>query len=77
MTLDEAILSLDQAGTALSNAGSDCAKACKALASMERSKERICELNGPDDPGDRCEKAKDRVEAARDLLGRRCRNCDT
>jgi hypothetical protein len=77
MTLDEAVDSFDRAATELATAGADCVKACKALRSMERSSERICELNQPMDPGERCRKAKQRVDAAREALRSRCDNCET
>jgi hypothetical protein len=44
---------------------------------MDRSSERICELTQPMDPGERCRKAKQRVDAAREALRSRCDNCDT
>lgn len=75
-TLDEALSALDQAASELSGAATDCQRACKALGSMLRSTERICELNGPDDPDERCQKARDRVDAARELLRRRACACE-
>ncbi len=75
-TLEEALSALDAAAGELSAAGTDCAKGCKALASMQRSSERICELNQPGDPGARCQKAKARVEGAREILERRCGSCE-
>ena len=76
LTLEEATSALNAAATELSNAGSDCERACKALGSMQRSSGRICELNGPSDPGSRCQKARDRLEAARETLRKRCGSCE-
>jgi hypothetical protein len=50
----------------------DCETAKKALDSMKRSASRICDLNGPDDPGERCAKARDRVDAASENVRRGC-----
>lgn len=50
-----------------------CSRACRALASMERSADRLCELAGDGDG--RCRSAKQRVEAARDLVTRSCPAC--
>lgn len=52
--------------------GKDCETAKKALESMKRSASRICDLNGPDDPGGRCARARDRVDAASDNVRRGC-----
>lgn len=50
----------------------DCDTAKKALDSMKRSASRICDLNGPSDPGARCAKARDRVDAAGENIRRGC-----
>lgn len=42
--------------------GSTCDLVCKALASMRRSADRICEITGDEDP--RCTKARGRVSDA-------------
>jgi hypothetical protein len=65
---------IDAVSSALS-AGKDCDRACKAFGSMGRSSERICELNGPDDPEGRCKKAKERVDMMRAKLRRVCGGC--
>jgi hypothetical protein len=77
LTLEEASDAFDSAATELSSVGNDCVRGCKALASMQRSSERICELNGPSDPGSRCQKARDRLQAAREVLTKRCGSCDS
>jgi hypothetical protein len=46
--------------------GSPCDMACRALSSMRRSAERICELAGPSD--ERCARARSRVSAAEERI---------
>jgi hypothetical protein len=48
--------------------GSPCDMACRALSSMRRSAERICELAGADD--ERCTRARGRVAAAEERIRR-------
>lgn len=50
---------------------SDCALACKALESMRRSADRLCQL----DPGDRCARAKQKVEGASARVKASCPAC--
>jgi hypothetical protein len=50
-----------------------CTRACKALASMERAADGLCELTGDGD--DRCESARERLRAARELVRRTCSVC--
>jgi hypothetical protein len=64
----------EDVGSALS-AGKQCEQACKAFGSMDRSSQRICDLNGPGDPDDRCKIAKERVSDARARLQRACGGC--
>jgi len=74
-TLDDAEVAFARDDSSLSAAlasARDCDLARKALGSMERASERICELNGPDDPGRRCETARHRLEQARDKVRRVC-----
>jgi hypothetical protein len=52
-----------------------CQLACNALASMQRSAGRLCELTGQDDP--RCENVLQRVEVARQLVHAACPACAT
>ena len=49
----------------------DCTLSCKALASMERARDRICELS----PGPRCEEARAKVTAAREKVASACPAC--
>jgi len=64
----------DSVASALST-GKDCDRACKAFGSMGRSSQRICDLNGPGDPDERCKKARERVDTARAKIRRSCGNC--
>ncbi|MGH7295238.1 MAG: MYXO-CTERM sorting domain-containing protein [Polyangiaceae bacterium] len=50
---------------------SDCALACKALGSMRRATQRLCEL----DPGDRCTGAKQKLGAATAHVHAACPEC--
>ncbi len=52
---------------------SRCTRACKALASMQRSASQLCELAGGDD--DRCKSAQLRVDAADRLVRQSCESC--
>ena len=62
---------LDRAEREVEAAQSDCATACRALASMERAAEHLCAL----DAGDECARAKQRVEAARERVRASCGGC--
>ena len=50
-----------------------CSRACRALASMQRSADRLCSLAGEDDP--QCENVRHRVRAARRLVRQWCSDC--
>ena len=56
---------------ALSAGASDCALACKALSSLERSAARLCELS----PGPTCDDAKGKAEKARAQVRAACPMC--
>lgn len=60
---------LDRATTELST--SDCAAACKALASIRRAADRICEL----EPGPRCDAAQAKAEDATKRVREACPAC--
>jgi MYXO-CTERM domain-containing protein len=51
--------------------GGDCATACKALDSMRRAADRLCQL----DPGDRCAKARQKVSDATARVTASCPSC--
>lgn len=72
LSLDQAWQLLDQRQLQLSGRG-DCSVACKALASMKRAADRICELTGGD--GDRCKSARTMVEEAQRRVAERCGEC--
>ncbi|MEB2324343.1 MAG: hypothetical protein OZ921_17645, partial [Sorangiineae bacterium] len=65
----------ERAESELSAAGSDCALACKALASMRRSTARICELDARAEAGARCRSARARLGAAEERVARGCGRC--
>ena len=52
-----------------------CEMACRALASMERSADRLCSLAGDQDS--RCTNVRHRVRAARRLVRLWCPDCQT
>lgn len=52
-------------------AGSDCEKACKALASLERAANHLCMLSEPDE----CADARARVDRARRAITAQCGGC--
>jgi hypothetical protein len=76
LSLAESLAAFEHASAELSSADLDCSGACKAFQSMQRASERICALNGPDDPGARCRKAKARLDTARETVRRRCGSCE-
>jgi hypothetical protein len=72
--IDREWLVLEREETRLSDALGDCARACRALDSMQRSARHICQLEPPPGRG-RCEDAKDRVQQARRRVHRACGEC--
>lgn len=68
LTSLEAALARDEQALATG----ECGVACPALRSMQRSVQRLCEL----DPGERCAKARARSDAAADRVRERCPECD-
>lgn len=50
-----------------------CVTACRALASMSRSADHVCDLAGHGD--DRCSSARSRVERATDRVRSQCPSC--
>jgi hypothetical protein len=72
--LRAALVDFEQ-GFELLSTGISCDDGCRALASMDRAKSRICTLANPDDLLDRCAAAEQRLEASRALLQRRCGSC--
>jgi hypothetical protein len=72
---DAAREELGEAQRDLEAAASDCSAACRALASMERATQHLCDLAA--DPGDRgrCDDARQRLRAARDRIRSACGTC--
>jgi hypothetical protein len=70
-----ALQSLDHAEADLRSASSDCASACRALASMERATGELCSLTGEGDDASRCEDARRRLLGARDRVKQSCGGC--
>jgi hypothetical protein len=67
--LPSAERAFDDAQKAFAAAGSDCVTLCKALQSMSRATERLCELAGE---GDRCSDARTKLESARAKVKATC-----
>ena len=67
---------MDRAQAAVAIAAGDCSAACRALASMERAADHLCDL-GAGDPEDhrRCDDARRRVTAARERIKSACGTC--
>jgi hypothetical protein len=57
------------------SAGADCAGACKALKSMQRSASGICSLASTEADKVRCHQAQERVRAARERIRSSCGQC--
>jgi hypothetical protein len=62
---------LDATERELETAASDCASACRALASMERATAQLCAIAD----ATRCDSAKQRLLAARDRVRQTCNVC--
>lgn len=63
------------AESAFAAAGNDCAQLCKALNSMTKATDRLCELAKENGDGKRCEDAKTRLDAARAKVKSTCGSC--
>ncbi len=63
---------LDRAESQISAATGDCATACRALASMERAAQHLCAL----DSGRECDRARERLAAARERVRSSCGGCN-
>lgn len=71
----QAAFDFDEAERRLAVATSDCATACKALGSMDRSAGRICGLIATNDDQARCTDAKGKVVSARSRVKNTCGSC--
>lgn len=56
-------------------AGSDCAEACRALASMDHACGELCATASGGDERALCTRSTDRVRRARETVKRACRTC--
>jgi len=68
--------SFDEAQNAFTAAGNDCAQLCKALSSMSRATERLCELSKESGDDKRCTDATTRLETARAKVKSSCGGCE-
>jgi len=68
--------SFDEANNAFTAAGSDCAQLCKALGSMTRATERLCELSKESGDDKKCTDATSRLETARAKVKSTCGGCE-
>jgi hypothetical protein len=59
----------------LEAASTDCVAACRALASMERAAQHLCDLAGDPDDQNRCNDARRKVVAARERIRSACGTC--
>jgi hypothetical protein len=72
----KAQVSFDEAETAFTAAGNDCAQLCKALGSMSRATERLCELAKESGDDKRCTDATTRLETAKTKVKSSCGVCE-
>ncbi len=75
-SLRTALDSFEAAATRLSQAGADCRLACKALGSMRRSTQRICQLSDSED-SEHCQRAKRRLKDAEKRVESTCSCSET
>jgi hypothetical protein len=66
----------NEAESAFAAAGNDCAQLCKALSSMTRATERLCELAKDNGDDKRCTDATSRLESARAKVKSSCGGCE-
>jgi hypothetical protein len=66
---------MDRAQSAVEAAAGDCSAACRALASMERAADHLCDLAGDPEDQRRCDDARRRVIAAREHIKSACGTC--
>jgi hypothetical protein len=62
----------DDASKAFAASGSDCVSMCKALQSMARATEHLCDLAGAGPDAARCSDAKSKLESARAKVKATC-----
>lgn len=66
----------DEAESAFAAAGNDCAQLCRALSSMTRATERLCELAKENGDDKRCTEATGKLESARAKVKSSCGGCE-
>jgi hypothetical protein len=71
----EAQYELEDASGAFTAAAGDCVKLCKALGSMTRATERLCELAKGSSDEQRCTEAQSKLEDARAKVNASCGGC--
>lgn len=77
-SIGRAQIDFDEASRSVELAGNDCAQLCKALSSMSRAAERLCELakDGGDEGQRRCTDARAKLEVARARVREKCPACE-
>jgi hypothetical protein len=75
--IPHAKIAFDQSEAAFTAAGTDCAQLCKALASMQRAADHLCDLtkDGADLDKQKCTDARARVTTAKDRVAKACGGC--
>ncbi|MEO7094626.1 MAG: hypothetical protein ABI175_15320 [Polyangiales bacterium] len=75
--IPHAKIAFDQSEATFTASGSDCAQMCKALASMQRAADHLCDLtkDGADLDKQKCTDARGRVTTAKDRVSKMCGGC--
>jgi hypothetical protein len=74
-TRDRAKSEIKHAEIELTQAGNDCTRACKALASMERATAHLCTVVSTPDEQQSCEDARQKLQSSRDRVRTTCGEC--
>jgi hypothetical protein len=75
MVRERAKNEIKQAEIELGQAGSDCSRACKALASMERATAHLCSVVATPDDQQSCDDAKQKLQSSRERVKGACGEC--
>ena len=75
VTRESARSEIKQAEIELTQAGSDCSRACKALASMERATAHLCSVVSTPDDQHSCDDARQKLQSSRDRVRSTCGEC--
>lgn len=73
--ITQAKLELRQAEIELSQGQIECASACKALASMERATQHLCDLAASADDRRACDDARQKLVSSRERVRSTCGEC--